>query len=320
MMPPVLSLIDGALLQGLGLAAAVIGVCFAFRVLRYPDLTADGSFLVGAAVFVGSLRSGLGWPSAMALAFVAGAATGCATAAFHLVFGVHRLLSGILTTMCAYSLAFRSMENRSNIGLFDVRTMFTTPGIRDVPWTSGGVFIHPYSVGISLTLIAVSAAGILVLLRSDLGLVLRAFGSNSGLLARLGYSPKATLIVGLAIANGLIAFAATIVSSRQGFVDLDMGTGLIVTLIAGLVLGEQLLRWLDRGQSSLVIGRVAAPIVGAVVYSALYLGILRASLAGALPFQVQPTDLKMLSAIVLALAVAVRLRQHNRSEDEVLPI
>lgn len=313
----VVGLLDGAALQGLGIAAAVVGVCFAFRVLRYPDLTAEGSFLIGAAMFAGSLQAGYGWLPATLFATLSGGLAGCVTAVFNLFFGVHRLLAGILTTMCAYSLAFRGMGGRSNVGLHEIQTALSGSSVLDERFAST-VWIHPYSVGLLVVVTCGCAAAVLLLLRSDLGLVLRALGSNTRLLERLGYSSNTLTFIGLAGANALISFSATLVASRQGFVDINMGSGLIVTLIASLVLGEQLIRSLDKERSGLLLQRIVAPIIGALAYALLYLGILRASLTGALPFQVHPTDLKMLSAIVLAIAVATQLR--SRGSDEVLPI
>ena len=318
---PAITLIDSALLQGLGISAAVLGVCFAFRVLRYPDLTADGSFIIGAAVFGASLHAGVSWPAAMVFSVAAGASAGCLTAMFHLLFGVHRLLSGILTTMCTYSLAFRTMSNQSNLGLLDLRNIFTRAVAQDEPWASGRFLIHPHTVGVLLAAVTVCGCVIFALLRSDLGLVLRASGLNVTLLQRLGHSSRMTTLVGLAVANGLVGLAGAIVSSRQGFVDANMGTGVIITLIAGLILGEQLFRWLGSAGDSLLSQRIAAPVFGAFVYSLLYLGIIRASLAGVLPFDIQPTDIKMISALVLAIVVAIRLHKQKReSSHDVLPI
>ena len=153
-----------------------------------------------------------------------------------------------------------------------------------------------------------------MVLRSDLGLLLRATGANPGLVEGLARRPSRYEALGLALANGLVALSGALLAGRQGFVDINMGLGVIITLAAALVIGEQAIRGLGLEPGTSLAVRVAAPIVGGVIYYALYLGILRASILGWLPFQVQPTDLKMLSALVVAAAILLRKRSGDREE------
>ena len=120
-----LSIIDNTLLQGLGYGLGVLGVALAFRVVRYPDLTPDGSFLVGSTAFASMVVAGAHWSLAVLCSMTIGAAAGAVTALLHFCFGVHRLLSGILTSMACYSIGFRILDGRSNVGLNDVTTMFS---------------------------------------------------------------------------------------------------------------------------------------------------------------------------------------------------
>ena len=122
-----LQVLDNALLQGLTMGVGVLGLAVAFRVLRYPDLTPDGSFLIGAAVFAAFLLGEVpgGWPVALGAAVIAGGLAGWLTAALRSIIGVNRLLTGILTTMIAYSLAFRILGGRPNQGLGDSAALFS---------------------------------------------------------------------------------------------------------------------------------------------------------------------------------------------------
>jgi putative ABC transport system permease protein len=302
-------LIFNVLLQALTFGIAGVGVAIVFRVVRYPDLTADGSFMLGGAVFAASLANGLQWSVAMLLSLLAGGAAGALTAALNSKFGVGRLLSGILTTMICYSIAFHLLNGRPSAGLSANETMFAS---------------NPAIDAESLVLIVAAVfAGLVILavwhlLRSELGLLLRATGANARLVADLGRSTAGLTAVGLAVGNGLVAMSAALVSGQQGFVDINLGTGIVVTLIASLVLGEEIVQSLPRGLRTLFLTRTIAPFLGAAIYFLAYLLIVRASLMGWLPISIEPTDLKLLSAALVILVVALR-RQRDGSED-LLPL
>ena len=315
-----LGILDNALLQGLSYGIAGLGVAVAFRVLRYPDLTADGSFLLGGAVLAAVSSSGLHWSAGTLLAVAAGSGAGLVTAFMNVHGGVSRLLSGILTTMIVYSLAFHVLGGRSNVGLLEVSTIFAfAEGLDDAePYRS--LFLHPGSLVVLAILIAAVLALLETLLKSDFGLFLRAVGGNPALVESLGCSTLPATYLGLALANGLIALSGAVVASRQGFADVNMGTGIIITLIAGLVVGETATRRLMTAYSFRLGVGTLAPVLGLFVYFLLYLLILRASILGWVPFRIQPTDLRLLSALVLAAAIALRFRGTGATGEEVLPL
>jgi len=303
-----LDLIANALLQGATYGVAVLGLAFAFRILRYPDLTGDGSFMTGATIFAAAAVSGLWWPVALTMAMAAGAAAGMLTALLNAWFGVSRLLTGILVTMISYSLAFRYLNGQSNIGLIDTTTMFTS--------TTG--IVSTYYMPIIAGIFALAAMALVrLLLGSELGLLLRATGGNALLVEELGRSPAVYRVIGLALANGLVALSGALVAGQQGFADVNMGAGTIITLVASLIIGEELVSLISRGRVNL-LQRVIAPFVGAIVYFALYIAVLRASINDLLPVRIEPTDLKMLSALIVILVVALRMR--GGREEEVLPL
>lgn len=287
-----MSLILNVILQGLTYGVAVMGISIALRVLRYPDLTADGSFLLGAAVFANLLLRSIPWELALPVAMVAGGTAGIVTALLHTWLGVGRLLSGILTTMGCYSLAFRVLGGRATVGTADLRTMF-----------SGVTLSAPGSAQVIVSMVAVglACACVLWLLQSETGLILRATGDNRPLLRDTGHNPAVYEVAGLFVANALVATSGAMVCAEQGFADLGMGVGVIVTLIAALVLGEQVLPF-----RALWVRQCAAPVIGASLYYFLYLGIVRASVRGWLPVQVQPTDLKIIAAVTVVLSLVIR--------------
>lgn len=304
---PVSDWLINAVLQGTTFGVAVLGISIAFRILRYPDLTADGSFMTGATLFAALAAANWSWPTALALATLSGLAAGMATALLNAWLGITRLLSGILVAMICYSLAFHYLDGHSNVGLLGVQTMFAPAG--------GPLAILPMAaIGLGFAIAAMVLVAIL--LASEFGLVLRATGDNAELVSDFGHRPWRYRVAGLAVANALVALSGALVAAQQGFADVNMGAGTIITLVASLVIGEGLMRLIPDRPGRLA--RIVAPVLGATLYFALYIGVLRASLSDMLPLRIAPTDLKMLSALVVILIVLLQ-RRGNRNE-EVLPL
>lgn len=321
-MEQIISVLDNALLQGLGYGLAVVGLAIAFRVLKYPDLTADGSFLIGAAVFGATVTAGAGWFVATVAATGGGAAAGLVTAVIHTKAGVNRLLSGILTAMMCYSVAFWVLAGRPNVNLTDAPTMFSTVESLDATaaWNTAGV--HLATVVLSLIIASLAVACVYVLLKSEFGVVLRATGENEALVEGFGRRPQRYVTAGLVLANGLVGLAGCLIAARQGFADVNMGFGVIITLVAALVIGEEMARLIGLDPSRCLAGRAMSGVLGACVYFFLYLIILRASIVGWIPIRIQPTDLKLMSALIVVVFVVIRTHARKASDqaEEVLPI
>jgi len=314
-----LSLLDNALLQGLSYGVAVTGIAMAFRICRYPDLTADGSFLLGSTVFTALLIAGYHWVFATVGACLAGCLAGAVTSLMNSKLGVNRLLSGILTSMMAYSIGFRVLSGQSVVALGERSTIFSMTNAWDAMSWSRSLGCRPGSLVVSLGLAAAVAVFVLLLLRSEVGLLLRATGENRPYVERLGKRPDRYQFVSLVVANALVALCGVVVTSRQGFSNISMGFGITITLIAALVLGEEVLKRLRFDPTSRLSARVVSPIVGGFTYFLLYLIILRASIRGWIPLSIQPTDLKLLSAGIVVLVILIR-RKARPDSEEVLPI
>ena len=321
-MGQLLSVLDNALIQGCGYGVAVIGIALAFRVLKYPDLTADGSFLIGAAVFGAMVTAGTGWFAAAFAAFAAGAISGLVTAILHTKIKVNRLLSGILTAMMCYSVSFWILRGRSNINLAEHTTMFTAVETLDSSSALIGSGLHPATLALSAIIAGIVALAICLLLSSEFGVVLRATGENEALVQELGRRPQVYLNAGLALANGLVGLGGCLITARQGFADVNMGFGVIITLVAALVIGEEVARLIGLDPSRRLLGRALSGIIGACVYFLFYLIILRASILGWIPIRIQPTDLKLMSALIVVAFVLVKSHTEKTgiSSEELLPI
>lgn len=271
----------GTLEQGLMYAIMVLGVYLTYRVLDYADLSVDGSFTLGAATAAILIFEGVNPWIATGTAFITGSLAGVFTGVLHTKFKITPLLSGILTMTALYSVNLRVM-GKANISLFKTRTIFTDfaklPGMAEY-----GIII--------LSLLTVVIIGIIVylFLRTEIGLALRATGDNELMIKSLGVNTDLMKILGLALSNGLVAFAGSYVAQNQQFADASMGIGMIVAGLASVIIGEVLI-----GTSS--IGRtIFAVICGGVIY--------RIIIALVLQLGLEPTDLKLITAFIVIIAL-----------------
>lgn len=274
----------GAVALGLAYAAAALGVFMTFRVLAFPDLTVDGTFPLGAAVSATLLIGGWDPWLSLLVAACAGAVAGMVTALLNSQLRINGLLAGILVSIALWTVNLRIMGDRSNVPLLTVTTVLTpvAPYISDPNLRAVAVF------GV-VTLVL--ALGLFWLLYTDLGLALRATGDNEKMVRAQGIDADRMRLVGLAIANGLVAFSGGLVAQFQGFADVGMGLGMIVAGLASVIIGETLLRPHGVGTTILAV------VVGAVVY--------RAVIAAALFIGLGPTDMRLVTSLIVVLALAV---------------
>jgi putative tryptophan/tyrosine transport system permease protein len=277
----------GTVEQGLMYAIMVVGVYLTFRILDYADLSVDGSFTLGAATAATLIFKGYNPWLATGIAFLTGCLAGLFTGVLHTKFKITPLLSGILTMTALYSVNLRVM-GRANVSLLQARTIFSDFG--KIPG------MQEYGV-ISLSLFTVALVGLLLylFLQPELGLALRATGDNELMIRSLGVNTDAMKILGLALSNGIVAFAGSYVAQNQQFADASMGIGMIIAGLASVIIGEVLI-----GTSS--IGRtLIAVICGGVIYRVIIALVLQLGLA--------PTDLKLVTACIVIIAlVSPRIR------------
>lgn len=262
-------------------ALMVLGVYLTFRVLDYADLSVDGSFTLGAAIAATLISTGHNPWTATLLAFGGGLVAGIFTGVLHTKFKITPLLSGILTMTALYSVNLRVM-GKANISLLRTRTIFTD--FEKLP------FVGTHGV-LALTLVTVIIVGIVIylFLETEIGLALRATGDNEMMIKSQGVNTDVMKILGLALSNGLVAFAGSYVAQNQQFADVGMGIGMIIAGLASVIIGEVLV-----GTSS--VGRtIIAVIVGGVLY--------RVIIAVVLQLGLKPTDLKLVTALIVIVAL-----------------
>jgi len=271
--------------EGLIFGFITIGVYITFRVLSFPDLTVDGSFVTGGSVAAVMIAAGCNPFLATIAALFAGLIAGTITALLNTSLKINALLSGILMMVGLYSINLRIMHG-ANIPLIRSITIFES--------VAHFFSIKRNSVLIIYTLIVLAVIVFLVLnwfLRTEIGLALRASGDNEQMVRGLGSDTNKNLLLGCAISNGLVALGGSLVAQSQGFCDVNMGIGMIVMGLAAVIIGEGVLR--PRGIAKILI----ACFVGTFIY--------RLFIAIALRIGLAPGDLKLITATLVVVVIAV---------------
>jgi putative ABC transport system permease protein len=233
-----------------------LGIYISYRIIRVTDLTPDGTFVLGAAIYARCMSGHLPESLALVLAVAGGMLIGVIVALMQRYARINSLIASILAVFMLYSVNFAVM-NRPNISLLSVTTLIN----RIQLWGSLPTLL--VTGGFSLLLLVACYA----LIKSPIGLKLRAFGSNRKLLAKLGQPPLLFLLLGLALANGLAALCGSITAQFNGYADINMGLGTALTGIGAVVIGCQLLTSLCvRDQRYHPIYDLVGCLVGTYLY------------------------------------------------------
>lgn len=263
--------------QGLIYSLVALGLYVSFRTLNIADLTTDGSFTLGIVTCTALTAAGhpvLAFFGALA----AGAAAGFVTALLQTKLGVQPILAGIITMTALVSVNLMVLGGKSNQTLLRADTLFTRA--QGLLGDLGGLALAGAA--------ALLCGGLLVLfLRTQLGLSLRATGDNRAMVAASSINPAFTTTVGLCLANAVIALSGALLAQQQGYGDTTLGTGMVVIGLASLVIGEVL-----TGRR----GGVAACVLGSVAY--------RIITALALTSRLGAVNLKLVSAVIVAAAIS----------------
>jgi putative ABC transport system permease protein len=244
-----MNLLLGAVTIGLILSLLALGVYISFRIFSFPDITTEGSITMGAAIAAILLSKNWNPVLATLLAFAGGLLAGATTGWLHTKFKIHGLLSGILVMTALYSVNLHIM-GKSNVPLLSETTLATyadrlgqkLAGQAPLKVWVWEISIHDASV-LFASFLGIALAGSLLyfFFRTHLGTSMRATGDNSQMIRALGVNVESRLILGLALANGLIALSGALLAQYQGFADVQMGIGMVVWGLASVIIGEELL-------------------------------------------------------------------------------
>ena len=294
-----LDLVLSTVSQGLLWAIMALGVFLTFRVLDIADLSVEGTFPLGAAVAATLIDAGHSVWFAMLIALIAGCIGGTVTALLTTKLKIPALLSGILTMIGLYSVNLMIM-GKANVPLLRAETVFTLTenlfGVSSV--------VATLIVGLVATVIV--GAIMYWFFGTVLGTAIRATGCNPPMARAQGINTNVMVILGLLISNGLVALSGALVAQSNGFADVGMGTGTIVIGLASVIIGEVLFG--TRSFKNWLI----SVVLGSVVY--------RAVIAIVLELGMPPNDLKLFTAVLVAIALSLPLIKNKfaimkRSEE-----
>lgn len=295
-----MSLVIGAFTLGLILSLLSLGMLISFRMIRFTDITVDGSITLGASVAAVGLVNGWNpWLATLA-AVAAGGLAGMVTGMLHTRFRIQELLAGILVMTALYSVNLRIM-GRSNISLIDTPSIFTPLEnwlLRGRPAETKldifGWAVPPGDVaalGTSLALVV--ALGFLLrrFLLTHYGTALRATGCNPQLARAQGINHRTMIVASLALSNALVALSGALLTQYQGFADVQMGIGMMVWGLASIIIGEALV---SRSSLRLIL---CGTVMGTILFRLL--------IAIALRWGLNPNDLKLVTAAFVFVALVL---------------
>lgn len=261
--------------QGLIFAIMALGVYITYRILDFPDLSVDGSFPLGASVTAAALMAGINPFIACILSLIAGLMAGAITGLLHVKLKITNLLSGILVMIGLYSINLRVM-GKANIPLFNKKSIFIEG-------------IHPLVIIVVILLLVKLALDFF--LNTKLGFILKATGDNPQLITSLGIDKGLIKILGVSLSNGLVALSGSIMAQHQRFSDVGMGTGIIVMGLASIIIGETIFKRFSSVKATTIA------VLGSVLY--------KTCTAAALKLNFQPQDLKLITAVIVIIALSM---------------
>ena len=287
------NLIISTIAQGLLWALLALGVFITFRILDVADLTVEGSFPMGAAISAVLITMGVNPWLTVVIAGIGGMVAGAVTGWIHTKLKIPALLAGILTMIALYSVNLHIM-GKANISLLRMDTVYSA--------------IHSMGVSnaVALTIIGVVVTVVVGLFLfwffgTELGTSIRATGVNPQMIRAQGVNTDSMIVLGLLLSNGFVAVSGALIAQSQGFADIGMGVGTIVIGLASVIIGEVLFAASSVvrklfGNSSFVLSLVAV-VFGSIIY--------RIVIAAVLYLGMPPNDLKLFTAILVALALSL---------------
>lgn len=275
-----MSLIISTIDQGLLWSLLSLGVFITFRILKFPDMTVEGSFPLGAALSAVMLQHH-NIALSLLVAFIGGCFAGLVTAILYNYFHVQSLLAGILTLTGLYSVNLRIL-GQANLAISDQHNLYQLPFLQQLT-------VDQRLLLLNLIIITVAMLVLALLLYTEFGQALIAAGDNPTMALSQGIAVKRTKTIGIVLSNGLIALAGGLVAQYNGFADVNMGIGVMVIGLSAIIIGERLL----VGRH--FISKLISIILGSIVYRLILLLVLQLGF--------NANDFKLFSAVILAIFI-----------------
>ena len=302
--------LPGALSQGLIWGIMAIGLYITYKVLELSDLTVDGSFCTGGAVCVMAMLAGCNVWIAMLLAIVAGMLAGAVTGFFHTKCGIPAILAGILTQLGLWSvnLAIMDMSATQRLDVSKFNVLVSLRFLKEVVKGKKPFFMHPIIVVAVVTAVLI---GILYwFFGTEKGASIRATGCNEHMARAQGINTNGNKMLGLMVANGMVALSGALLSQYQGFAEINMGRGAIVIGLASIIIGDVVFGKIFRNFAL----KLASVSLGAILYYIVVQFVISV-------LNIDTNYLKLFSAVIVAIFLAVpywkKQMAHGKKHKEV---
>lgn len=274
--------LPGAVAEGLIWGLMAIGVYISYKILDIADLTVDGSICTGACVCAVLLGLGIPVWICIPVSFLAGALAGTVTGLLHTALGIPSILAGILTQLMLYSVNLVILGGKS---------------LMAIDHRANTLLVHmsnnPMSIVSMVAMVAVTIIILWLFFYTEVGLTLKSTGDNPDMSRAQGVDVNRNKVVGLAIANGIVAMAGAMLAQYKGSANINDGRGAIVIALAAIFIGLSVSLKIKPNFVVSLIGVVGGGIVYYIVYNFVILMGLK-------------TDyLKMLSAVIVALFLGI---------------
>lgn len=270
-----MNLIINAIEEGLIFSIVSMGVYITYKILDFPDLSVDGTYPLGAAITAVLLVNGVNPWLAIIISSAGGAIAGWITAFLHVKLKISNLMSGILVMIALYSVNLRVM-GKSNMPLFSTNTIFKNANFQ--------------SIFIIIIIVVICKIIIDTFLKTKRGFLLMAVGDNEQVVSSLGINKNSVKVLGLMLSNGLVGMAGAIQAQKYGYADVNMGQGIVVMGLATVVIGLTIFSKISFMKCTTI------SILGAIIY--------KVAIAIALKINFNPNDLKLITAIIVIIALA----------------
>ncbi|MDY3225576.1 MAG: ABC transporter permease [Candidatus Faecousia sp.] len=289
-----LNALPGAVSQGLIWGIMAIGLYITYRILDLADLTVDGSFCTGGVVCVMMIVNGWNVWIAMLCAFLAGCLTGLVTGFFHTQCGIPAILSGILTQLGLWSVNLATMGMKANTALNvnNYKLLVSLRYLQEVNKGTRPFYNHPiFVVGVATVLVI---AVLYWFFGTERGASIRATGANEHMARAQGINTNVNKVLGLALSNGLVAFAGALLCQYQSYAEINMGRGAIVIGLASVIIGEVAFGRLFRNFAL----KLLSVSFGAIIYYIVIQAVISL-------LKIDSNYLKLISALIVAVFLAV---------------
>ena len=267
-----------------------IGVFITFKILDIPDMTVDGSFALGGCITAAAMTKGVNAVFCILIAIIAGLCAGLVTGVLHTKLKIPAILAGILTMLSLYSINLKILQGKANLAMPKVGGDQVNT-IMDYVEKVTGLSTENATLLFGIILLVLIMVFLYWFFGTELGCSIRATGDNEAMIRALGVNTDRMKIVGIVLANGLVALSGSIVAQSQRYSDVGMGTGTIVIGLASIIIGEVIFSK-AKGFAMKLFSLGA----GSVIYRIVIAVVLRLGM--------NPNDLKLLTAIIVTIALS----------------